>query len=426
MARLDFWSAAVIGLAIAGCSQHSAREDATGGSPQHPAEDASSASAKRARSYGFDGSISRPVLEAYLSRAITMMDLCTGRGNVDDNIRMLKSTGVKFAGRTVYLWGSEHHLPAKLKRADEIEQKIHAVDPEIVLQACAFEIVTTNVEKISVPAWVFEEFDLPVQERNFDYEAMLFPNGRFVNHWSDGASVPDMTRPETKMWFYFLARSYIDVGMEAIHFGQVALIGAEDPDKRHWLDMMTRVRRYASRNARRHMIICDAHTPSGGPVIDGRLLFDFHSFPLRIKEVVERPQEGILEVGYLDSIFRRSRGGITPSGWKCDSLPYLVELDNFGRAKRPGEPGQSHWAWGYDEICWFARQPEEYRNKWLCYAWKWVRETDSNGFLQMPGSRCLADPPPGRSWYYANTQSEACPEGFNQEETIKAIWAEDK
>jgi hypothetical protein len=174
----------------------------------------------------FKGVISRRVLENYLSRSITMMGLCTGCGNVDDNIRMLTNIGVKFAGRTVYLWGSEHHLPAKLARAKEIAEKIHCVDPEMVLQAGEFEIVTTNVEKIPVPDWVFEEFGLAPENRHFSYRKMLFRNGRFVNHWSEGASVPDMSQLETRMWFYFLDRSYIDVGMEAIHFGQVELIGA--------------------------------------------------------------------------------------------------------------------------------------------------------------------------------------------------------
>ena len=28
-------------------------------------------------------------------------------------------------------------------------------------------------------------------------------------------------------------------------------------------------------------------------------------------------------------------------------------------------------------------------------------------------------------WYFANTRSEACPQGSGQEETIKAIWAAD-
>jgi hypothetical protein len=382
--------------------------------------------AARERDYRFHGSISRPVLENCLSRAITMMDLCTGRGNVDDNIRMLKSIGAKFAGRTVYLWGEERSLPAKLERAKEIAAKVHRADPEIILQAGVFEIVTTQVNEAQIPERVFREFGLPVESRNFRYEEMLFKDGRFHNHWSPGASVPDITRIETRMWFYHLATAYIDVGMEAIHFGQVSLIGANDKEWAGWRDLLARVRRYAAQHARRRMVLCDAHTPDGGPIHDGRLLFDFHSFPLRIKEVPGQPQKAVLEKGYLDSLFGRSRGGITPSGWRCDSLPYLVELDNWGSSGKGGEPGMPYWTWGYDEISWFARQPEAYRNEWLRYAWQWVRDTDPNGFLQMPGSRGLADPVGGEWWYYANTRSDASPFGYSQEETIKSIWAADK
>ena len=66
---------------------------------------------------------------------------------------------------------------------------------------------------------------------------------------------------------------------------------------------------------------------------------------------------------------------------------------------------------------------EAYRNQWLDYAWNWIRRQDANGWLQMPGSRTLAAPAQGKRWYWANTASAAVPTGFNQEETIKAIWA---
>jgi hypothetical protein len=384
------------------------------------------------RQYTFDVSMPRPVLESYLSRAITMMDLLNGRGDVDDNVRMLTECGVKFAGRTLYMWGGEQHLPVKLHRASVIAPKLHAADPEMVLQAGIFEIVTTQVGEIAVPEWVFEEFDLTPEQRSFDYEAMLFQTGKFKDHWNTGASVPDMTQLETRMWFYFLAKQYIDAGCEAIHFGQVALIGATDEGHKHWWDMLSRVRRYAKEHARRHFILCDAHTPHGGPRYDGdKLLFDFHSFPLRIKDIPDKPQEGVLEMGYLDTLFGRSNGGITPSGWTCDHLPYLVEFDNWGSSGKGGQGGLKYWTWGYDEICWFARQPEDYRNTWLRYAWDWVREHDPNGFLQMPGSRCLADPvvkDDGEQlwWYYANRPSAAVPDGYGQEDAIKAIWAGDE
>ncbi len=42
-----------------------------------------------AREYRFDGSISEAVLRSYLSRSMTTLDLVTGHGDLDDNIRML-------------------------------------------------------------------------------------------------------------------------------------------------------------------------------------------------------------------------------------------------------------------------------------------------------------------------------------------------
>jgi hypothetical protein len=57
-----------------------------------------------ARDYRFDGTISCPVLENYLSRSVSMEGLLNGRGDLDDNIRMLKSTGAKFIGRSLCLW----------------------------------------------------------------------------------------------------------------------------------------------------------------------------------------------------------------------------------------------------------------------------------------------------------------------------------
>jgi len=56
-----------------------------------------------AQGYRFDGTISREVLESYLSRAITVEGLLTEKGNLDENIRMLKNIGAKFAGRSLCL-----------------------------------------------------------------------------------------------------------------------------------------------------------------------------------------------------------------------------------------------------------------------------------------------------------------------------------
>jgi hypothetical protein len=140
---------------------------------------------------------------------------------------MLRNIGAKFVGRTIYLWGGEPRIndPKFLAQGREVASRIHHNDPDVVLQAAVFEIVTEGVGEVPVPAWVFREFGRPPETRNFNYSKMLFPNGRFVDHWRRGSSVPDVCQTETKLWFFFLAASYIDIGIEAIHFGQLDLVG---------------------------------------------------------------------------------------------------------------------------------------------------------------------------------------------------------
>ncbi|QEL13672.1 hypothetical protein [Limnoglobus roseus] len=376
------------------------------------------------RDYRFDRTMTRTVLENYLSRSISMEGLLNGRGDLDDNVRMLKATGAKFIGRSLCLWAGEANLLRNLDRAKEQIAKVHAVDAEMILQACVFEIVTMQVEQVPVPDWAFKALGQPVEKRNFRYADMLSSDGRRQNHWGRNSSVPDVSRPETKLWFYFLAASFIDRGFEAIHFGQAELMNGNNRDLKDWDEVLKLVRAHAAKHARRHMVVCDAHAPSGGLVRDGRLLLDFHSFPLRVMEVADKPQEGVLKVGFSDGFYGRSKGGETPSGWACDHLPYLVELDNWGASKQPGQAKAGGiWVWGYDEITWFAHQPKEYRANWLRYARDWVRTTDPNGFLQMPGSRTMRSPLDGKRWYYANTASAAVPDGLGDEEAIRAVWA---
>src|SRR6516225_2647396 len=94
------------------------------------------APAKGSPNYQFDRSISREVLENYLARSITMEGLLNGRGDFDDNIRMLKSIGAKFIGRSLCLWGGEGNLLRNLERARQQFPKVHEADPDMVLQAC--------------------------------------------------------------------------------------------------------------------------------------------------------------------------------------------------------------------------------------------------------------------------------------------------
>jgi hypothetical protein len=379
------------------------------------------------RNYNFNGTISREVLGNYLSRAICMEGLLNGRGDLDDNIRMLGDVGAKYIARGICLWGGEAKLLDNFARAKQQAPQALAADKDRVLEACIFEIVTSEVEQVPIPDWAFVALGMPVEKRNFRYDAILYPPDQRKRSWGRNAGVPDVSQPETQLWFYFLAVSYIDFGFEGIHWGQVEIMNLNDPHLDHYARIFGLVRDYARQHARRGMVLCNAHVPSGGLVREGQLLLDFHAFPPRIKEVPNHPQEAVLEVGYLDSIFLRSKGGRAYSGWECAHLPYLVELDNYGSSRHPGEAGQgADWVWGYDEISWFANQSKEYRSQWLRYAWDWVKKTDPDGYLEMPGSRTETSPIDHRRWYSANRPSPAVPDGLDDEDAIRDLWKSDR
>ncbi|HXB32712.1 MAG TPA: hypothetical protein VNV35_04795, partial [Puia sp.] len=91
-----------------------------------------------AQSYHFDTVISRAVLDNYLSRSISMEGLLNGRGDFDDNIRMLDHTGAKFVGRSICLWGGEAQLLTNFARAKTEVPRVLADDHDRILEACIF------------------------------------------------------------------------------------------------------------------------------------------------------------------------------------------------------------------------------------------------------------------------------------------------
>jgi pimeloyl-ACP methyl ester carboxylesterase len=372
--------------------------------------------------YGFDHRISRGVLENYLSRAITIEGLVNGHGDLNDNIRMLKRIGAKYLGRALCLWGAENNFLSNIERARQQIPQVLAADPHMIVEGCVFETVSPKVNDIEVPGWVFTALGQPVEKRNFRFDDIIYPEGQ-RRPMGRNAQVPDVSRTETQLWFYYQAASYIAAGCEAIHFGQVEIMNKNDRDNAQWERLLTLVRAYAAQHARRHMVLCNGHVPSGGLMRNGRPLLDFNAFPLRIMETPEKPKEAILKVGFSDGIYGRSKGGQTFSGWSCEHLPYLVEFDNYGVSRHPGEPnakGEFNWVWGYDEITWFAHQSKEYRAGWLQYAWDWVRNTDTNAFLEMPGSRTARSP--DTQWYFANDPGPTVPTGMGDEEAIRKVW----
>lgn len=379
------------------------------------------------------GAISEEVLHNYLSRAITQTEfLNTARTTTDgvygtpDDERMLLNTGAKFIGRALYQWGHEEYFLRDewFTEARAKVDRMHASDPDMLFQAALFEIVTTKVNDIPVPAWVFEAFGKTPEQRNFRFDAIRNESNIMVGQWGDGTCVPDMQREETQMWFYYMGVRYMEAGCEAFHMGQVMLMSSMGDAANGYAgyrNLLAKLREAARTRALRGTAIFDGHLSNGGIVVDGELLFDFVSFPLRAKEIVGEEMKAKLEKGYLDSVIGYTQGGRTPSGWSTDRVPYILEFDNFGSSSHPGTYNWGDcFVWGYDEISWFSRLDEAYACQWLEYAVDYMRRVDPAGYIQMPGCRVAVDGP--ERFYRCNTVSEATPTGRSTEETIKKLW----
>lgn len=391
----------------------------------------------------FRDSISKDVLCNYLSRSMVLVDCGADPQRTGDDARMILNTGAKYIARAGGAWVPNQEYIGSLASRKEAIAAMHQADPEVVFEAAIFEDVSEEVDKITIPAWVLEDFNRPSEDRCFRYKKMVYRCRKYRDLFGKGFSVPDMTRVETRMLFYYLACRHIDAGYEGLHLGQVHLMGKHDWRWAHWTELLSKIRAYAKKHARRGMVLINAHT-RGITGADGRLLFDFHCYPVRGRAppssiphpaTVGTPQ--VIEAGvglgkrakdltFRDSIFGHSLGGIAPSGWRCDSLPYFVELDNWNGytpelVDKPSFGEEISW-WGFDEISWFANQPKEYRAQWLESTYNWVRETDPVGFLEMPGRRTAAVRQADGS--FVQTMYSASKDGgFGDEDVIRRVWA---
>lgn len=382
--------------------------------------------------YYFDGGISLDVLNNYLNRAMAYLGVETYASMYDVVKESIIDTGVKYVQRAGCAWhpSISDETTGSLKGVIE---KLHAIDPEIIFEACIFECITTAVEKIPIPAEVFKAFGLPVENRNFDFEKMIYPDGSYKNQWGNNSGVPDITQAETQMFFYHRARVYIDQGCEALHLGQAKLMGRDDTNNECWAKVIGLIRDYAKTNARRHYVIIDAHYP-GQKFFDknGNSLVDFNSFPTRMKvskgqtdhaPSEKNPQECVIEPGHADSVYKLTVRTTSPGGWYTNKFPYLVEIDNYGVAAEKDQDKAKSNIWGYDEITWFVIQPQWYRHKFTEYLITEIDSYNENGHMSVVGKRwptAVASGNGANVYYAAKKDGDAG--YFNDLTFIKNLW----
>ncbi|MEN6307010.1 MAG: hypothetical protein ABFD91_04570 [Anaerohalosphaeraceae bacterium] len=412
----------------------------------------------------FEGGVTRAELEGFLSRSLYMGGLGVGEGAIATNASF--NAGMDFVEYVdqgldpnvilEYVAGFWSNFPSATdaytadfdrfyNAAKSFADKAHRRNLYALLGCGVFEtafskydsdgyLTRPGIEDVPVPAWVFTAFGKTPETRNFSYTDMIYTSGYGYtkdpthSRWdttNGNACVPDMSKEETRMWFYYHCCRYIDSGYEVINLGQIGEMTFNDTDYTYTKQLIDMIRAYAATHARRHWVFLSADTYTAKYGND--LLFDYHSFPLRPKCVAGHPGEAILEAGYADSVYGDSTGGINPSGWSCDHQPYTVHFDNISGAYSADHTTNvgTPWVWNWDESAWFSHQTETYRNNWLWYASKWLKTNDPNGYICMSGLKICQDPlnfDDNLEWTYKAYTYTGSNHGMNQQETIKAIW----
>jgi len=371
-----------------------------------------------------------------------------------DNIRMLGNIGARlaaFVANSFLFVDTPFDVDDFFSTVTRVCADIHAALPNMIVGGACYETTAPALNRIPIPDWVFQEFSLPVEVRNFDWQKMSYPDQRVADGNANSQAI-DISQTEARMWYFYMCRRLIDAGYEDIHLGELFTITQSDlPGYRNFIDLLGRIRRYGAHAARRGFVLLQAATyPANdagqwddangkhGPVdSQGNLLLDYCYAGTRAKENADFPYEASLAV-YHDVIFGRSRGGVHPLGWRCERGPYITQLDN-GASPKPGTPIGWPYVWGWSEPDWFINQPPAYRQDWLRYAVTWMRRVDPVGHFRPTGHNSGGGLP-GISWYHANVPWYGVPDdlnvpdsrkdardewfkGFNDEPEIAALWS---
>lgn len=405
-----------------------------------------------------DGKLSEEVLQNYLNKAMTFNGLISMSqyGTAPDgfnptferDMEFIRKVGPKYIGRAAYFWSypKDMNIDYYKEYITEGAREVHEFDPDIILEAAIFETCYKRfTDTVKIPEYVFKAFGLKPENRTFRYEDMW--NTDFAdNHWGEEHySVPDITKTETKMWFYYWGTFYIDAGYECIHMGQSMLIGSKDihydmrRNMKNFREVFDMLREYAKEHGRRNFVMISSHAYDPDYVTysdkefpsdytERKLIYDFHTFPIRPDDTGQvMGDDGSMPVkiteGYLDSIYGRSAGGLNPNGWMTEENPYIVEFDNCNVWTDTVYPTGTITPWGKDESTWFMLQPMGTHGKVLEQLHKEITEiSGGNGHLLLPCHQPLARQFMGVAMIKPYTESGVYYLGLDFEDTVKSIY----
>jgi hypothetical protein len=359
-----------------------------------------------AGTWDFNGQsgLTKDKIQAFLGRAVTHFETASFRGfDQAEWLRtrkFLKDTGAKFIHGAELSWGRSYpdHLYWEQCKARLADLHATAGLKDVIVEGFIAEHIGSNADATVIPDWLWQEMEAQGINKTrtkspkdtggrhyFHYENFFQADWPNINRWGQGQSVPDITQTETKLYFRYLLREYIDAGFESIWFGGILLTGETDENNNALNELCTYARQYAAKHGRRGAVLFTSHCP--GRMHDGSELLDYAAFPSRVR-YSERGPAMEINTAHSDAGVRDLIGVIE----NMSDLPVLLEIDNYACAASPPIGSGA-----YDEITGFAAKPPQIRRAFLRKYYHEVRNwrnlwCNQRVNLALPGRRgiCIA------------------------------------
>lgn len=267
-----------------------------------------------------------------------------------------------------------------------------------IIGANILEYIDTDGKDIRIPSYVIAAFSNDPDFNPAIYNVNNPPFFNPVHITSNGAvaGTPDIDKIETRMWVYYCATTYIDLGYKTFSMDLVCWSLSDlhsDPTHEKTYRLLNMIRSYAQQ-AGSFVVFCGLH----GYTYNGTTLFDYEGGPLWPDETttsLTTACNGYLNTKIVDDsiavpLHTISSGTMPLLGCYVDRIPFMMDVEfHTSNCGTPGvaSPSDRTCSWGYDETTWFATLGEQCKSDYINYWYTLARSYYYRGFFIMPGRK---------------------------------------
>jgi len=259
---------------------------------------------------------------------------------------------------------------------------------------------------------------------HFDMNNIVYEDNRHVyDYCHPDCGAPDISRIEARMYMYYLARRFINLGFSAVDMAHIARYTENDPTGEYTYSVIMKFKEYAEETNGGTFLINGGW---GKLKLEGtdNLLFDFIHSSIRPVETTqyfpeenacsEDPLQAYIDPnGHGDQLFNQVISGITPNGCEIeDCIPILLRFDHHEgiETDAPDGPGIAddlfYSIYGYDESVWWKNLSTECKNDWFTYYYcNLDNAINCRTYLQIPGRLSINTTYPPTYWHAVDNPS---------------------